>query len=84
MLVFTRKLGERIVIGDNIEVAILQIRSNQVRVGVAAPVDISVRRIEVPKPVHEVQPVSDAPLPACQVPSLRSIRLRMQAAQQEK
>jgi len=46
MLVFTRKLGERVIIGDNIQVAILQIRGNQIRVGVAAPMDISVRRVE--------------------------------------
>jgi carbon storage regulator len=44
MLVLSRKAGEVIVIGDNIRLTVLAIRGNQVRLGVAAPVEIAIRR----------------------------------------
>ena len=47
MLVFTRKKGESLVIGNEIEVTILNIGSGSVKVGIAAPRHISVHRHEV-------------------------------------
>jgi carbon storage regulator len=47
MLVLSRKLGEAIVIGDNIRVTVVAIRGNQVRLGVAAPVEVAIRRLEL-------------------------------------
>ena len=47
MLVITRRVGEIINIGDNIEVAVLGVKGNQVRIGVAAPKDVSVHREEI-------------------------------------
>ncbi|MDZ7373232.1 MAG: carbon storage regulator CsrA [candidate division KSB1 bacterium] len=47
MLVLTRKLGESIVIGDNIRVTVVEIHGKQVRLGVEAPRDVSVHRGEV-------------------------------------
>ena len=47
MLILTRRIGEKIIIGDNIEVAILGIRGQQVRLGIVAPPDISVHRQEI-------------------------------------
>ncbi len=47
MLILTRRLGERVIIGDNIEVTVLAISGSQVRVGVQAPKQISVHREEV-------------------------------------
>jgi len=47
MLILTRRVGETIVIGDNIEVTILGVKGNQIRVGVQAPTDIPVHREEV-------------------------------------
>jgi carbon storage regulator len=47
MLVFTRKKGESLVIGNEIEVTILNVGTGSVKVGIAAPRHISVHRHEV-------------------------------------
>jgi carbon storage regulator len=47
MLVFTRKKGESLVIGNEIEVTILSVGSGNVKVGITAPRHISVHRQEV-------------------------------------
>ena len=47
MLVLTRKVKESITIGNNITVSILEIKGNQIRLGVEAPRDIPVNRTEI-------------------------------------
>jgi len=47
MLALTRKKGESIVVGDNIEVVVLGITGEQVRLGIIAPKNIAVHRKEV-------------------------------------
>ena len=47
MLVLTRKIGEELIIGDNITVKIVEISSNKVRIAIDAPRDVSVDRKEV-------------------------------------
>ena len=47
MLVLTRKPGEAIFIGDNVKITVLDISSNQVRIGVDAPREIEVDREEI-------------------------------------
>lgn len=47
MLILTRRVGENIMIGDDIAVSILGVQGNQVRVGINAPVETSVHREEV-------------------------------------
>lgn len=47
MLVLSRKKDEKIVIGDNIEIMIVEIRGDKVRLGIEAPREISVHRREV-------------------------------------
>lgn len=47
MLALTRKVGETIVIGDNIELTILSISKDQVKVGIDAPKNISIHRKEI-------------------------------------
>jgi carbon storage regulator len=47
MLLLSRRLGERIVIDENIEIAVVQIRGNKVRLGVSAPSHVPIRRTEV-------------------------------------
>lgn len=47
MLILSRKADEEIIIGDNIRITVVQIRGNQIRLGISAPDDISIRRSEV-------------------------------------
>ncbi len=47
MLALTRKIGEKIIIGDNIEVVVLAVNGEQVKLGIVAPREISVHRMEV-------------------------------------
>ncbi|PTB86853.1 carbon storage regulator [Pseudidiomarina aestuarii] len=49
MLILTRRIGEVLVIDDDIKVYILGIKGNQVRVGIDAPDDIPVHREEIYK-----------------------------------
>ncbi len=47
MLALTRKKGESIVIGDNVEIVIISIQGEQVKLGIVAPKEISVHRKEI-------------------------------------
>jgi carbon storage regulator len=47
MLVLSRKLGERIVVGENIRITVVKIDRNQIRIGIEAPGDIPVYREEI-------------------------------------
>lgn len=47
MLALTRKKGEALVINNNIEITVLEIRGDQIKVGISAPKDVPVYRKEV-------------------------------------
>ncbi len=47
MLILTRRIGESLMVGDEVIITVLGIRGNQVRVGVDAPKEIAVHREEV-------------------------------------
>jgi carbon storage regulator len=47
VLVLSRKRDEKIIIGENIEITIVEIRGDKVRLGIDAPVEVSVHRKEV-------------------------------------
>ena len=47
MLILTRRVGETLMIGDDVSVTVLGVKGNQVRVGIEAPKDVSVHRKEI-------------------------------------
>ena len=47
MLILTRRVGQKIVIGDDVTVTVLSVKGNQVRIGIDAPRDVSVNREEI-------------------------------------
>jgi len=68
MLILTRKIGESILVGDNIRLVVLEIRGRQVRLGIEAPADIVVLREEI------AQRLTDE--------NLRAVRFNYQEVQQ--
>lgn len=52
MLVLSRKKDEDIKIGDNITIKVVEILKDKVRIGIEAPVDIPVHRLEVYRAIH--------------------------------
>lgn len=61
MLILTRRVGESVVIGDDIGVTVLGVKGNQVRIGVTAPKDVTVHRQEIYERIKSEQ---EAPPPA--------------------
>ncbi|PID55212.1 MAG: carbon storage regulator [Gammaproteobacteria bacterium] len=55
MLILTRRVGESLMVGDDIKVTFLGIKGNQVRLGVNAPRDVAVHREEVYKRIQDDQ-----------------------------
>jgi carbon storage regulator len=62
MLIMTRRIGEKIMIGSNITLTILSVQGDQIRIGVDAPRDVAVhreeihRRIELERAVDRKEP----------------------------
>ncbi|MDX1572889.1 MAG: carbon storage regulator CsrA [Methylophaga sp.] len=47
MLILTRRVGESLIIGNDVEVQVLGVKGNQVRIGVDAPKEVTVHRDEI-------------------------------------
>jgi len=53
LLILTRKIGEGIILGDDIRIAVLEIRGKQIRIGIEAPPDVVVLREEIYQRIQE-------------------------------
>lgn len=47
MLILTRKVGEALMVGDDVNITVLGVKGNQVRIGVSAPKEVAVHREEI-------------------------------------
>ena len=62
MLALTRKTGDAIMINNNIEITVLEVRGDQVKIGISAPKEVSIYRkeayLEIQKENEEAQAIS--------------------------
>ena len=56
MLILTRRVGETLMIGDEVTVTVLGVKGNQVRVGVTAPKNVAVHREEIYERIQRQDP----------------------------
>lgn len=61
MLILTRRIGETVMIGDDVSLTVLAVKGNQVRVGIDAPRHIAVHREEIYERVKAAKGVDIAP-----------------------
>jgi len=62
MLILTRRVGETVMIGDEVTITVLGVKGNQVRVGINAPKSVAVHREEIYERIkREQQGQGDAP-----------------------
>jgi carbon storage regulator len=73
MLILTRRVGETVMIGDDVTITVLGVKGNQVRVGINAPKHVAVHREEIYERIkREQQPeevAADKPKAAQYVPA---------------
>jgi carbon storage regulator len=63
MLILTRRVGETVMIGDDVTITVLGVKGNQVRVGINAPKHVAVHREEIYERIKREQQSDDAENP---------------------
>lgn len=64
MLILTRRVGETMMIGDEVGVTVLGVKGNQVRLGIQATTSIAVHRLEIYERIKREQALADKPEPS--------------------
>ena len=64
MLILTRRVGETLMIGDEVTITVLGVKGNQVRLGVNAPKDVAVHREEIFERIRAEESAKDSADPS--------------------
>jgi len=60
MLILTRRIGETLMVGDDVTITVLGVKGNQVRIGVNAPKDVAVHREEIYQRIQQEKTGEDS------------------------
>lgn len=58
MLILTRRIGEALMVGNDVSITVLGVKGNQVRLGIDAPKDVAVHREEIFQKIQDNEPQS--------------------------